>query len=875
MHRTLALALFATLATAPLVARTPPAFRTPYRLGANLPPYGFAVGDVHSDGKVDVIVSHATQLRLFAGDGTGQVSAGAAIATATAGPTLAAGDLDHDGRVDVVAVGSNGILETFLGSPAGLATAGTTATVTATAWSARLADFDGDGNLDVVAGFTTGMARWLKGNGSGGFGPSTPIAALAASTLAVGDVDQDGDVDAVGIDHVNNLRIALGDGAGGFTSGGTLVLQSNKIPQRLLLQDLEGDGDLDAISLHANSGGHRIIAVRNDGGAFTVVGGQEFTIPWHFTQTFPIWDIAGRDVNGDGSLDLLACGVEQFLLAGNGQGAFAPIVDVPIGGSVSFCGFIDMNGDSQPDVVAVPQLGDVAVALADPTNLLGVYGGKVVNGLVPPIPEDGTESQAFDVDQDGDMDLVYAGSMKLYAQRNDGSGNFAPAVVYSLPGDTPRQLTHGDLDGDGFEDLAMARFVSASPKQGLLTMRSAPGGLLPAVIAYVWSSGSNGDASRGIAIGDLDADGDIDVVESVLSSATHVSDIRPLLNDGTGALTSAPPLSAGTNGTAKNTVAIADVDQNGTADLIAGNVPAGTAIESTPGRVTIWKANPPLTFGPPAHFGGGRDPSDVQWTDVDGDGNEDLLWANNAASPVSYPFGISYCRGDGTGAFGPPLDLAPQASTRTVACEDVDGDGVSDVIGVASGYGALILHRGDGTGGFGAKENYATSNSSGGGLLRFADVTGDGTPELIVNAFTILDRNPAAACAGSIATYGAGCAGSGGYVPHLEAHGCPVSGGILELDASLAKGGSSGVIFLGFAPAALPMGFGCKLFVAPPLIPLSIATTAGGNGVGTFAFRTVLPSALPALTLHAQLFVSDVGVPAHYAASNGLALTFP
>lgn len=130
------------------------------------------------------------------------------------------------------------------------------------------------------------------------------------------------------------------------------------------------------------------------------------------------------------------------------------------------------------------------------------------------------------------------------------------------------------------------------------------------------------------------------------------------------------------------------------------------------------------------------------------------------------------------------------------------------------------------------------------------------------------------ACAGYTLSYGAGCAGSGGFVPDLSASGCPSPGQTTTLHLSGANGGAPGLLVLGFAEGALPLAPGCELLVDPAGSVL-LALSTGGSGPG--AGFADLPLSLAAGTttsveIYGQAFFVDLGVAGFLSSTNGLRL---
>lgn len=121
-------------------------------------------------------------------------------------------------------------------------------------------------------------------------------------------------------------------------------------------------------------------------------------------------------------------------------------------------------------------------------------------------------------------------------------------------------------------------------------------------------------------------------------------------------------------------------------------------------------------------------------------------------------------------------------------------------------------------------------------------------------------------------TYGAGCAGSGGFVPGLQITGNFNPGGMLTVTVDQALGGAQAFLALGLNQAAIPMGGGCLLNVSPLLIfagPLPLSGAGAGNGM--IALPATIPPGTPPAKLTMQAFVADPGgAPPGFANSHGV-----
>jgi hypothetical protein len=193
------------------------------------------------------------------------------------GRDLVVGDLNHDGHVDIVAAFNRWGLYIYYGDGRGGFTGSPVDFIPpqvfgSIAASLALGDVNHDGHLDLVIQGTAwgrdeanGPDVYL-GDGRGGWQASSmglKALKIATAGLALGDLDQDGHVDLiVGGNVTGELQSGYGlfwfrgDGQGGWhlVQESGLPTQGLAIPHGARLADLDRDGVPEIISLHGGAG---------------------------------------------------------------------------------------------------------------------------------------------------------------------------------------------------------------------------------------------------------------------------------------------------------------------------------------------------------------------------------------------------------------------------------------------------------------------------------------------------------------------------------------------------------------------------------------------------------------------------------------------
>lgn len=212
-------------------------------------PQALAVGDVDNDGKTDVIAANFKQdtISVLINDGTGMLAPQVKYPTGTGPVGVGIADFDEDGKNDVVV--ANGLADTVgvrLGTGGGALGPETTFPAAGGPTEMTIADLNRDGNLDVtVSDQQVGTVGVLLGDGHGGLGgQSTFKVGQYPRSVAVSDYDEDGIPDlAVANSGPSSVSVLAGKGDGTFAS--QVVVKTGLSPLSVAAGDLDGDGHVD------------------------------------------------------------------------------------------------------------------------------------------------------------------------------------------------------------------------------------------------------------------------------------------------------------------------------------------------------------------------------------------------------------------------------------------------------------------------------------------------------------------------------------------------------------------------------------------------------------------------------------------------------
>lgn len=727
--------------------------------------------DLDGDGDLDAVALSGDGIGTFMNDGSGNFGELMEVPDRLArdARSMDVGDVDNDGDVDVV-VGSiageeEASVSLFLNDGNGAFTRETIATgaITGFADSLDVADVNNDGALDIVTiargnldpEFTIVPGRFLifmnqGGDAAGTFSAPVDLDYVLDSEPAavhVTDINGDGMSDVVGsasygYNHAVFWWTQNDDGT--FKRSADIPTQAG--PRFMDTADIDGDGDLDLVipeqgnpdDFHPDQSGNRIILFENDGTTFinpTVVrndiDGPERTL--------------FRDMDADGDVDIVVAADNHDLvviLVNEGGGSFTGLVIVDdLATQASGLSIGDLDGDDDLDILSSSQF--YASVNQHTNNGDGTWETIEITGPNTISPD---VSLLADFDGDGDLDVLGMGSSDIelaWYENTDGEGTFNTRdqnLVANFALDiSPRDtfwwhVDTGDIDNDGDIDV-----IASEPnfRQLVWYENDGSGNFVNQFSAAIPNT-VPGIVEFEVADVDGDGDDDIAVVNAIERTfALHV-------NDGTGEFSRISI--SDTVDTFFGQITTGDIDGDGDLDVLAGDNPrTPPGGPPAPNASVTWyeliqQNDGTLLFDAvqtlETLIGEIEDDSfeDVKLGDMDGDGDMDAVIASDDDRNLEETVIRWYENTDGLGTFSKTENLIGiQPVVTHMMLADIDNDGDTDILSPNLGTEVLEWFDNQGDGTF-VKQTVAEDVITSTSLLTMADagdINGDGRTDLV------------------------------------------------------------------------------------------------------------------------------------------------
>lgn len=534
-------------------------------------PTAVAVGDFNRDGKLDLAIADFSddKVALLTGNGTTATTFNtpSQIAAGTHPESIATGDVNRDGKIDLVVANYD-----YTNHTASILFGNGTSFLPGTAVPVQLlgspnyttlADVDHDGKLDLVTATYDANITWLHGKGNGTFDPTlNTIAAPGQSRwVAVGDFDHNGKSD-LAIGTTTNLQVLENTGVCSVNCGSypTRSFYAGDSPRGIVAADFNGDGKADLAF------GRNPLLVGSNVGVQLGNGDGTFSESASLTASGADYLVAA-DFDRDGKLDLVVGTIygEFYYFRGHGDGQFDAGAKTTVSGTVTMLIADDFDRDGNLDILTVSGYGSSGIYL-----LKGNGNGTFQSPTYLAMDDQTSWAVVGDFDRDGDPDVAVVNetSRDVTVRLNNGDGTFGDPTNYpAITNGNLHSLTAADLNQDGILDLVVGGTNGGYSVGIMLGVGDGTFGG-PTNFSAAPTNPEAGSVTE-VRAADVNDDGIIDIVAG---NATYPhGTIGILIGNGNG--TFAAPIFVPL-GTYNNNITLGDFNRDGHLDIATASAPA-------------------------------------------------------------------------------------------------------------------------------------------------------------------------------------------------------------------------------------------------------------------------------------------------------------
>ncbi len=608
--------------------------------------YAIAAANLDTDANLDIVGVGGGAVAVLLGNGDGTFAAPVAYPTFGSASSVAVGDIDEDGAVDLVTVGGGNALTILLGAGDGSFGLPSSVAVGQHLLDVHLSDLSLDGHLDIAVVTNDEYVAVLIGDGDGTFhAPRDYPAGPSPVFVGVGDFDGDGKPDlaaASGVSYPYSSSLVWllpGNGDGTFREGARFVSSGGLTA--FAVADFGASPSSD-VALLNNSERPLAVMIGNGDGTLQAVRAVPTDLPAN--------QLASGDFNGDGRPDLAAASSSygsnsiQILIA-DAQGGFYSLPAPSLPESPATLGAGDFTGDGYVDLLITAQQASYLL----PGNGDGTFQAPSA------IPLDGYSNSMLtiaDFNGDGRLDFAVAplggsGGNRLEVFLGNGDGTFQSPILSPLDGN-PNSSVAGDFNGDGRLDVALVNGTCCGSANTVSVLLGQGDGSFGPAANFATGTNPTSIAAAAFGFGS----NDLDLVVANAGDWT-VSFLR-----GNGDGTFQDQILIG-SAWAPQTIVAGDLDGDGLADIATANI--------LPGSASVLQGLGDGKFRSAEYYPVGSSPFPMLIVDLFGNGTPDVVVGNEqgvsllvnphlAAAPL-LPAGT--CEGSGgnirvlAGGFGP------------------------------------------------------------------------------------------------------------------------------------------------------------------------------------------------------------------------------
>ncbi len=650
------------------------------------------------------------------------------------------------------------------------------------------ADLDNDSDIDLVLiARGANKLRVYSNDGTGVFTEtqSFNLTGPATNRLILGDVDNDGDNDLVTLVTSSGVKLVLyRNTAGVFGAMEVLYDYGNSFYAANFCFTKRNNDAYPEIAIDHDILNQRIVLINNNNGVYE----SDTTINQYLSMLDFGNHIESVDMDGDGDEDLITNKEDPTqIVQGSGFPSYSVWFENDNGNYIKHEYYIrgsnyqtirstmaDLNGDGLPDYIVLNPGSYFRLGWFDNQQPPYVHtsgqtnGGQVVSETSLTIPG---EILHADMNNDGDIDIIASNENRIFVFVNDGVGNFTNDTAYfdnsnSISGGSEQfHYNTADINADGNMDIVVTslndddffwlendgnvnftqHYIDYNASTPLLIYPTDynEDGVKDIVsfyarkpIIHVFEGVSNTVFKSNIPLNtagvisdlsnyqireiDMDDDGDQDLFTENLSGMYTNPVLTWYERDGSNSFQTTHAFNLPENYIG---VKVADMNNDGKKDLVmlGANVYVifnqGNGNFGTP--QLIYASTISGTF------------TSIHLQDMDGDNLIDIV--TNKHSTAGYTSTIRYIKNLGNGNFSP---LGPTICTlrgKEMGFGDLDGDGLTDIIGLNSTFGFFKCHwhKNNGNWNFGAAQQFFSQSNLNWMEGYVVDVDNDGDNDIV------------------------------------------------------------------------------------------------------------------------------------------------
>lgn len=579
-------------------------------------------------------------------------------------------------------------------------------------------DIDNDGDEDIVV-LDANKVVWFENLGNGVFDSYSRENLIEnisyGNSISFFDMDLDGHIDIV---WSSQIEVAWHKNLGGGTFSEKKIIttsNSNFFPSKVITNDFNSDGFPDVIvSSKFPSNNPELIWFEN-------IGGLSIDTTKHIISNIRTNFFNIADINNDGLKDVLSAplnsnGIYWHINMGNGVFVDSVIAYPNLSAINKVMTLIDVDNDGNLDVVH---------------NINGFKWVKNFgNGLFDTISNyvDTTfnfsaftfeDVIAKDVDNDGYEDLFFADGSKVFFIKNLG-GYFAPTqAISNSAGFNAWGVSTGDVNGDGNIDILPSKLHGNTENDKIIWYNNLGNGIIDSTFNVIASNITN--FANQIKSSDMDNDGDVDIVLTASDGLVWYENL------GNGNFS---PLKFISNG--RIDLELEDIDGDGFTDIV-------TSV-SGHDKIDFYKNLGGGQFAPPTSVNIPNSPPPgnilglklIELGDINNDSELDILFCSSHSTSSK----IGWYENLGGGAFDSTdqniiFQELSYVVINAIRLKDMDNDGDLDIITDIKGtINKLCWFENLGNGLFGNRQNIATYSQQGSDLFTI-DIDGDGDNDIV------------------------------------------------------------------------------------------------------------------------------------------------